>query len=100
VTRYTGHGPVVTAHHTDAPKRCGARDRNNLNNDNNNNGFRVVLAHRMHTPLPMHPAAHVPAGGRRGRPRCLPIRERARHGPGWRGDRAPPTQERAAPPGR
>ena len=30
--------------------RCGARDRNNPNNDRNNNGFRLVVAHHSQPP--------------------------------------------------
>src|SRR5262249_16245805 len=42
-------------------KRCGARNRNHPDNNNDNNGFRVVLAHRWHWHYPpRHPGGARP----------------------------------------
>jgi hypothetical protein len=44
---YNTPGPVETAHPVPtSAKRCGARNRNHPDNDNNNNALRVVVAHR------------------------------------------------------
>lgn len=78
-----GARPVSSA------KRCGARNRNHPDNDidNDNNGLRVVLAHRSHL---------ARRGSRRRTPRRQAIHcERARQRPGSSSRRT-----RAAPPGK
>jgi hypothetical protein len=65
-----------------APKRCGARNRNNPDNDNNlnnNRGVRVCVSHRWHPSLLRHPAASPvapPAAEGAGRGVCSRASER------------------------
>jgi len=44
-----------------ATQRCGARNRNNPNNDNNNHGFRVALSTFV-APVPELPGGRQSAG--------------------------------------
>jgi len=65
-----------------AAQRCGARNRNNPNNDNNNTGFRVALSTFV-APVPElpggWPVGRLPGRGtamRNGAPCSLPRRSR------------------------